>query len=868
MKLNNHIPPRSARRFLNWFLRDDLAEEVQGDLDEQYACSLENSTPFKANLNYWYQVLNYLRPFAISKSSSTLLIHYAMFRNYFKISIRNLYKQKLYSIINIGGLAVGLASFIIIFLFVQHELSYDRSYDNADQIYRIYQRQQGNMYLGSDYFGVTPLPLASALMEAYPEVTIATTIDNQSALLGIDDDNHYLEKGLVADPHFFDVFAFSFLKGNVKNALENPESIVLTRGLSSKLFGEKDPLGQTLIYRNGDSYTVTGVINDPPENISFEFSFIASLPIDTSRSESSQWMSNSVFTFFVLDEDANPLDLQKKLPALIEKNRDTESYPFQDEYLVQELKELHLQANVNFDIGLKGNPRYVLLFSGIAIIVLLLACANYMNLAVARSVSRAREVGMRKVVGAMRRQLIGQFLGESVLIAFVALILALGLSYLLLPIFGDLVERPLELNFIKNILLLPGLLILVLVVGIISGFYPALFISSLSPYQVLKAKVESRISGFKIQRWLIVGQYVVSIILVTGSIVINRQLQYMQKKELGYNREHVVVINIQDPSLSEKYEAIRDEWLKNPRITAVTASGSLPTKINSSTIINSEDHRNMEEGLAIYENRVHYNFLDVFGIELLAGRDFSPAIITDLEEGYLINETAAKALGWTPEEAVGNHFTHQGEKTVIGVIKDFHMHSMHQPIQPLMFRLHNAYWRYFSVKVRPEELPETIAMLEKSIKEISPYPFEYQFLDERFDQLYESEMKLGGILGFFTILSILIGSLGIFGMAAFTTEQRFREIGIRKAMGASVRNILILLSKDFIKLVVLSFFIAFPLAWYAIYRWLQEFAYRIDIEWWIFALSGLTVLLIAYIAIGKQSIKAALVNPVDSLGSE
>ena len=468
----------------------------------------------------------------------------------------------------------------------------------------------------------------------------------------------------------------------------------------------------------------------------------------------------------------------------------------------------------------------------------------------------------------MRRQLIGQFLGESVLIAFVALILALGLSYLLLPIFGDLVERPLELNFIENILLLPGLLILVLVVGIVSGFYPALFISSLSPFQVLKAKVESRISGFKIQRWLIVGQYVVSIVLVTGSIVINRQLQYMQKKELGYNREHVVVINIQDPSLSEKYEAIRDEWLKNPRITAVTASGSLPTNINSSSIINSEDFQNMEEGMMIYENRVQYNFLDVFGIELLAGRDFSPAITSDFDEAYLINETAAKALGWTPEEAVGNHFTHQGEETVIGVIKDFHMHSMHQPIQPLMFRLHNAYWRYFSVKVRPEELPETIAMLEKSIKEISPYPFEYQFLDERFDQLYESEMKLGGILGFFTILSILIGSLGIFGMAAFTTEQRFREIGIRKAMGASVRNIMILLSKDFIKLVVLSFFIAFPLAWYAIYRWLQEFAYRIDIEWWIFALSGLTVLLIAYLAIGKQSIKAALVNPVDSLGSE
>jgi putative ABC transport system permease protein len=868
MKPDTQIPPKSARRFLNWFLRDDLAEEVLGDLDEQYVCKLENSTPFRAKLNYWYQVFNYLRPFAIGNSSLILFAQYAMFRNYFKISIRNLYKQKLYTAINIGGLAVGLASFILIFLYVQHELSYDRSFDNADRIYRIYQRQQGNVYLGSDYFGVTPKPLATALMETYPEVTIATTIDQESALLGLDDDTHYLENGLAADTHFFDVFAFPFLKGNMKQALENPESIVLTLGLTSKLFGNKDPMGQILTHRNGDSYTVTGVIDDPPGNISFEFSFIASLPIDTIRSESSQWTNNSVFTFFILAEDANPEDLQKKLPALIEKKRDAENYPFHDEYLVQALKDIHLQSKVNFDIGLKGNPRYVKLFSGIAIIVLLLACANYMNLAVARSVSRAREVGMRKVVGAVRRQITNQFLGESILITFVALIFAVGLSYLFVPIFGDLVERPLALNFTENRILLPGLLLLVLVVGILSGFYPALFISSLSPFQVLKAKVEKRISGFKIQQWLIIGQYVVSIVLVIGSIVINRQLQYMQNKELGYNREHVIVINVKDPSLAQKYESLRVEWLQNPRITAVTASGSLPTQINSSTIINSEDHQNMEEGLMIYENRVHYNFLEVFGIDLLAGRDFSPGMISDREEGYLINETAALALGWTPEEAIGNHFSHQGEETVIGVIRDFHMHSMHQPIQPLMFRLHDAYWRYFSVKVRPEELSETIAMLEKSLKEHSPYPFEYQFLDERFNQLYESEMKLGDILGFFTILSILIGSLGIFGMAAFTTEQRSREIGIRKAMGASVRNIMVLLSKDFIKLVVLSFFIAFPLAWFAIYRWLQEFAYRIDIEWWIFALAGLLVLLTAYLAIGKQSIKAALTNPVDCLGSE
>ncbi len=868
MSSGSHSPPGAAQRFLNWFLRNDLAEEVQGDLEEQFYAHLEYKSPFRARANYWYQVLNYLRPFAISKATSTLSIQYAMFRNYFKISIRNLYKQKLYSAINIGGLTVGLASFILIFLYVQHEFSYDRSFDKANRIYRIFQRQQGNVYMGSDYFGVTPEPLAAALMEAYPEVSSATSIDNQSALLSIDNDKHYMETGLVVDTNFFDVFAFPYITGNAKDALENPNSIVLTRGLSLKLFGAQDPMGQTIIYRNKDAFTVTGIINDPPKNISFRFSFVVGNPVDTTQRENSPWMSNSAFTFFMLDEGASPGELQDKLPALLDKYRDADSYPFQDVYLVQELSKIHLQTNVNFDIGLKGNPRYVKLFSGIALIVLLLACANYMNLAVARSVCRVREVGLRKVLGAERRQLITQFLGESFLITFVALLLAIGLSYLLLPVFGRLIERPLELNFAENMVLLPGLLVLVVVVGFLSGFYPALFISSLSPFRVLKVKAERRLSGFKLQRWLILGQYVVTIVLVTGSIVINRQLKYMHQKEVGYDREHVIVVSIQDPVISQSYESIRNEWIQNPRIIELTASGSLPTNINSSTIINAEDHRNIDEGLMIYENRVHYNFIEVFGIDLVAGRDFSPEISSDREEGYLINETAARSLGWTPQEAIGSHFTHDGEETVIGVMRDFHMHSMHQPIQPLMLRLHDRYWRYISVKVRPEELAGTINMLEETMKEHSPYPFEYQFLDERFGQLYESEMKLGEILGFFTLLSILIGAVGIFGMAAFTTEQRTREIGIRKAMGASVRNIVILLSRDFIRLVVLSFVIAFPLAWYLIYRWLQDFAYRIEISWWIFVLAGLMVLLIAYLAIGKQSIKAALVNPVDTLGTE
>ena len=795
-----------------------------------------------------------------------------MYRNYFKIAIRNLVKQKLYSIINIGGLAVGLSCFILILLFVQHELSYDRVHENGDRIYRIYQRQAGNMYMGSEYYAVTPAPLASVLLEEYPEVIHATSVTEHSALIS-NDQHHFWEKGLWADAQFFEVFSFSFLQGNPSKALENPKSIVITESLGSKIFGSKSPMGQTVSYQNGDAYTITGVIKDPPSNSSFKFSFLVSLQSNKfylKKKNQPKWDNNSFHTFMVLKEGANPLALQNKMPALIKKYQ-AEGHPFEDEYIFQQLSEIHLQSNVNFDIGLKGNAKYVYVFSVIALIVLLLACFNYMNLAIARSINRAREVGLRKVVGAFRRQLIGQFLGESVLFAFLALLLALGIVNLLLPLFGQLVERPVAMEFLKNTLLLPGLLLLVIVVGLLSGSYPAFFMSSLQPVLVLKGKINGRQSRFTMQRWLIVIQYVVSIVLVTSSLVIYYQLQYMRQKELGYNKDHIIAIRIQDNSLAKNYEAIRTEWLQNTNLTSVTASNHLPANIMSSTIINDEEGGTKDDDLAIYHTLVDYDFLDVFGIELVAGRNFSPEIGSDLEEGYLINETAAKALGWTPEEAIGKQFTHIGLETVVGVMRDFHMHSMHQPIQPLMISLRNAnnnFISFFSVKVRPEALPETIALLEKTVKKYSAFPFNYQFLDEHFDQLYKSEMKLGETFGFFTTLSLLIASLGLFGLAAFTAEQRTKEIGVRKVLGASVRNIVTILTKDFLGLVSLGFLLAIPISWYAMHRWLQDFAYRIEVEWWMFALAGLMAILVAKVTIGYQSVKAALKNPVESLKSE
>jgi putative ABC transport system permease protein len=881
MNSRRTTPPISAQRLLIRFLRNDLAEEVLGDLDEKFYSTLNNKSLLRARLNYWHQVVNYLRPFALKKSLFHNLIASAMFRNYFKITLRNLVKQKLYSAINIGGLSIGLTCFIMIMLYVQHEFSYDRFYQNADRIYRVYQRQAGNVFLGSDYFAVTPAKLASILMEEFPEVSNATSLTERHALLG-HEENYLLEKGILADQYFFKVFPFPFSKGNPKTALDDTKSIILTESFARKLFGSEDPMGQSLRYINSEQWmTVTGVISDPPVNSSFQFSYVVNIFSDQQYAEQvkrSHWNNNSFHTFFTLADGAGTQTFSEKFPALIKKYQDPQgyaNYPFKDQYFVAKMTDAHLQTGLNFDIGVKGDRTYVYLFSVVGTIVLLLACVNYMNLAVARSINRAREVGVRKVMGAFRWQLIGQFWSESILIAFLALLIAVGLTYVLLPYFSHLIERPLALDFSGNTLLLPGLMLLVVVVGLFSGNYPALFMSALHPVQVLKGKVQGAFSGTRVQRWLIVGQFMVSIVLITGSVVIYRQLQFIRQKELGYNKDHVIVVSTRD--LMKNYENIRNEWLQNPDILTMTATSHILTNITSSTIINDEEGGDKSDDLAIYDLQADYDFLNVFGIELLAGRNFSREMASDAESGYLINETAARAMGWSPEEAIGKQFTHEGtlyrgvgsrKETVIGVMKDFHMHSMHLSIQPLMVRLRKDYLRFISIKVRPENLQKTIAMIGTTVKKFSPYPVEYQFLDEHFDQLYKSDMKLGEVFGFFTGTSILIASLGLFGLAAYTTGQRTREISIRKVMGASVQNIVFLLVKDFLRPITLACLLSVPLAWYATNEWLSSFAYRIDLEWWMFGVAGLLALLLANLAISYQSVKASLANPVDSLKAE
>ncbi|GAA4792656.1 ABC transporter permease [Olivibacter ginsenosidimutans] len=798
-----------------------------------------------------------------------------MIRNYFRIALRNLKKSLGYSFINILGLASGLACFILILIFVQHELSYDVFHKNADQLYRVIQRRPGSN--GVKYWAATSPALAGNITQQFPEVQVATSVfPTFNPLLSLDD-KHFAEEGILADDHFFTVFTFPFLQGNSATALKDPNSIVLTASLARKIFGAKKPIGQTLMYQDKYPHIVTGIIADVPETSHLTFSYIlpaSSDPYYQDCVSKEPWYNNGLYTYVVLAKGVDAKQVEKGMRRYIDKNLADWRPEDRMTFLFQPLKDIHLKSQhlATFAFEKSGNDKYVYLFLAIGFIVLLLACANYTNLAVARSIRRAQEVGIRKVAGAWRWQLIGQFLGESLIMTFLALILAIAMVHFALPSFSQLMERPIRMDYLANPLLLPGLLVLTLLVSLISGSYPALLMSRLKPVQVLKGKQVGLTSRFTLQRILTVGQYAVSITLLVGSFIIYKQMQFVQHQQLGYNREHVLTIKVNDKNVSQQYAAIREELLRNPHVVAMSYSQSLPTTVMTMQSMSrwegSGDHL-----LPTNTTSIDYDFLNVYGIQLVAGRGFSRQFGADTlgAPTALINESAVKALGWTSKEAIGKEFDYsdgRGRRTIIGVVKDFHFNSIHQALGPLVLTLNRDPSGYIAAKIRPENLQGTVALFENAIKRVTPYPFEYQFLDDNFNKLYKSDLRLGEMFASFTLLAVFIASLGLFGLAAYSTQQRMKEIGIRKVLGATVPGIVGLLSKDYIKLVFIGFIIAVPLAWYIMNCWLQDFAYRVDIAWWIFALAGIFTLTIALLTVIFQSLKAAWMNPVKTLKAE
>jgi putative ABC transport system permease protein len=800
-----------------------------------------------------------------------------MFRNYIKASLRNLKAYKGYSLINIAGLAIGIACFLLIFIYVSDEFSYGRFHRNGEQIYRVtYEiNNQGKATLTAQ----TPAPLGPALLKEYPEVKNYVRLNRFEVNVKYQGDT-YSENFLFADESLFDVFTFPLLKGDPRTALKEPDSIVLTEEMAEKYFGRDDPMGKILTVNENQDFKVQGVLKNIPRNSHFHFDFLVpfSTQFQGNKARMEYWGNIFYYNYLLFDKGFSPTDFEKKLPEFVKKyiggnfrslfGDNLDQVPSLYKFHLQPMTKIHLYSHLEDEMEPNSSISYIYIFSTVAFFILFIACINFMNLSTARSSSRAKEVGVRKVVGAERRELIHQFLGESFFLAFISLFVATGLIELFLPVFNSLSGKSLSIHYLANWTILTALFGVFVFVGICSGSYPAFLLSSFRPVDVLKGKIRPELSASLIRKSLVIFQFAISIILVAGTFVIHDQMTFMQTKDLGFDKEHIVLVKDQNRRVIARYDSFKNELLKDPGISAVSASSGLPVNIFGKSTVRPEDAE-FNESVLMPVIAVNYDFIDTYGIEVISGRKFSTEFETDKKEAFMINEAARERFGW--KEAIGQKLEDIGNRkgTVIGVVKDFHLSSLHQRIEPLALYLQPFACRYFSIKIRPQNIPKTLAFIGEVWKRFNPSrPFSYSFLEDDLNRFYRAEQKLGQIFSSFAILTIFIACLGLFGLSSFTAEQRTKEIGIRKVCGASVSNIIFMLNKEFTKWVLLASIIACPFAYYALSRWLQNFAYRISLNVGIFLLSALAALVIALATVSYQSLKAALANPVEVLRYE
>jgi putative ABC transport system permease protein len=801
-----------------------------------------------------------------------------MLRSYFLIAWRNIKKNKAYSALNILGLAVGLAVFILIMLFVRTELSYDRYHVDAGNIYRVIQEQPGNDFLGSNLFAVTPGPMAPAMVRDIPEVRTAMRMKAEREVLIRVGETSFIEKAIHwADPQIFEIFSFPLVRGDKAEALKDPFSVLFSEREARRLFGGANPIGRTISYRAGDQafdFKVTGVFRDLPANSHFAMDAVA--PFETMgkirKRDLTQWSNNSYYTYVLLKNGTDPKALDAKLPAFFERNAGGQGQARKGQrnrYFLQPLTQIHLTSRVNMELSPTGDSRFVLLFASIAVLVLIIACVNYMNLATARSLKRAKEVGLRRVVGAAKGQLIRQFLGDAMLLTSIALILAVGIVLVVLPVFRTFVEREIAFHPLRDPALMLGLLLLAVIVGAVAGSYPAFFVSAFRPITALKGSGASKSKGRGLRNRLIVFQFAASIALIICTVAVRSQLRFIRNMDMGYERDQIVVLSPQG-GLRSNFEAFKTELRRNPSVLNIATSSDLPNSVSSSANADWPGKPDSIE-IPIYVLETDYDFVDLYGLKLARGRSFSRDFPSDAQGAFLINESAAKAIGW--DDPIGREWlTNRRDRKaakIVGVIMDFHMHSVHLPIMPLYIYLNPTLGGKISIKIREENIPATLAFLQKSWERFAPeYPFEYSFFDEVFDRAYRIERRLGTMFGALAGLAVLIACLGLVGLASFTAEQKTREVGIRKVLGASSAGIMALFSKEFIKWVVLANLLAWPVGFLAMRTWLQQFAYRTSLTIPMFLGAGLSTLLLAVAVVGAQTCRAAAANPADSIRYE
>ncbi len=794
-----------------------------------------------------------------------------MIKNYIKIAFRNLWRHKSFSLINITGLAVGMTACFLIFMYVNFELSYDKFNTNFSNIYRLNTDiKSPNEVL---HWSSASPPMGPSLQEDFPEVKANVRIFGASYLVESKNEKFQENNISFTDPSIFKIFTFPFIQGDAATALTAPFSAVLTETMAKKYFGNAGALGKTLLLDGKHPVAITGVIKDVPLNSHFTFDMLisASTMERLKLINMQEWGNFSNFTYLLLPDGYDASKLQAKLPAFLRKHisEDKRKKGYNYELFIEPLKAVYMDTFRGAPVN--GSLSNVYIFSIIAVFILLIACINFINLTTARATEMAKEVGIRKVVGAGKNQLTTQFLGESVIICLIAFIFSVVLSMVLLPMFNQLAGKIISHNILEHGYIFI-LFAIAVAIGFIAGIYPALVLTNFSITSVLKGRFTSSVKGILLRKGLVVVQFTISIVLIVGTIIVYNQLNYMRNQSLGFKKDQMVVIDFSgDSVVQSQFQSIKNELKQIRGVLDVSASSTTPGNGNPVAYTEAETRSGalMPMNMNMYD--VDFDFITQYGMKIIAGRAFSPAFATDSTKAFIINETTVKDLGYaSAKDAVGKRFNQWGRTgQIVGVIQDFHFESLKENVKPLNLRINPKNIGVFTLTIKGGDIPNTIAAIQNKWKALVPQrPFSYTFLDESFNKQYLTEDRFGKLFMYFAVLAIMISCLGLLGLASYSTLQRTREIGIRKVLGATIPGIVNMLSKEFMLLVLIAAVIAFPLAWFGMHSWLKDFAYRINIGLWVFAVAGILAFTIAITTVSFQAIRAALANPVKSLRSE
>ncbi|MFC1554870.1 ABC transporter permease [candidate division KSB1 bacterium] len=797
-----------------------------------------------------------------------------MFKNYLIITLRSILRQKGFTLINLSGLAIGMACCILILLFVQDEMSYDNYHENSDRLYRVVTDADMSGTLSN--FALCPQAVPPAIAADIPEIiSFSRVVRDGNRLVTVEDRSFEESRIFIADSAYFSMFTHEFIIGDKETALDAPGSVVITESTAIRLFGKRDAIGETLRIQGTGRLLVTGVIKNVPVNSHFKFNYLVSYSTVLPAREANlvRWMRLTGYAYIMLSEGADPEVVKSKIMEVYEKNNGEEgrSFGIHLEFFLQNITDIHLRSNIQAELEPNGDIQLVYMFSAVAVFILFIACINFMNLSTARSARRAREVGMRKVFGAYKTNLISQFLLESIILSLLGLLSAIGVSMLAISKFNNLTGKVMTIGSLGNIEMIVGMIVIVIFTGMIAGSYPAFFLSGFQPVKVLHGMVSRGLKNSILRRGLVVLQFAISIMLIISTGVIIDQINFMKDKELGFDKDNVMVVSMQTGQLRRNPDIIRNELKTNPNIINVAVSTGIPGQTAEQRPMVPEGNEQSQSHL-LNVLRCGINYVTTFIMEIVAGRDFSEQIPSDVIDAFIINESCARVFGWTSEEAVGKRldFLTVRQGKIVGVVKDFHFRSVREPIEPMVFMAQNSQFVFASIRIADNDIDGTIGFIKNTMKKFEPgRNFNHFFIDDRFRSMYTSEERISEIFSIFAIFAIFIACLGLFGLASYTTQRRTKEIGIRKVLGATVKSIVIKLSAEFIKWVLIANIIAIPLIIIILRKyWLVNFPYNSGLSVLAIAAAFVISVLIALVTVFYQSIRAALTNPVDSIRNE